>query len=93
MNYHYPMDDTWSKQEVIDVVNFFALIEQAYEKHVNRSDLLAAYNKFKQVVPAKSEEKTYFREFKQASGYASYPVVKKARESDLEKIKMQEKGP
>ncbi|ALX47344.1 UPF0223 family protein [Lentibacillus amyloliquefaciens] len=88
MNYHYPMDESWSKQEVIDVVNFFALIEQAYEKQVNRRELLAAYRKFKQVVPAKSEEKTYFREFKQASGYAGYPVVKKARESEQQTINM-----
>ncbi len=32
MNYAYPMDETWSTQEIIDVVNFFSLIEQAYEK-------------------------------------------------------------
>lgn len=90
MNYHYPLDDSWSKQEVIDVVNFFALVEQAYEKQVNREEFLTAYRKFKQVVPAKSEEKTYFREFKQGSGYASFPVVKKARESDQRTIKMQQ---
>ncbi|WP_010530403.1 UPF0223 family protein [Lentibacillus jeotgali] len=88
MSYHYPLDDTWSKQEVIDVVNFFSLVEQAYEKQVKRNDFLAAYRKFKQVVPAKSEEKTYFREFEQASGYASFPVVKKARNSDQQTIKM-----
>ncbi|SFB18211.1 Uncharacterized protein YktA, UPF0223 family [Lentibacillus halodurans] len=88
MNYHYPLDESWSKQEVIDVVNFFAFVEQAYEKQVNREDFLAAYRKFKQVVPAKSEEKTYFREFERASGYAGYPVVKKARESDQHTIQM-----
>lgn len=54
MNYHYPLDDTWSKQEVIDVVNFFSLVEQAYEKQVKRDDFLAAYQKFKQVVDRKS---------------------------------------
>ncbi|HLR62258.1 MAG TPA: UPF0223 family protein [Lentibacillus sp.] len=88
MNYHYPLDDTWSKQEVIDVVNFFSLVEQAYEKQVKRDDFLAAYQKFKQVVPAKNEEKTYFREFEQASGYASFAVVKKARNSEQQTIKM-----
>ncbi|TFJ94517.1 UPF0223 family protein [Lentibacillus salicampi] len=88
MNYHYPLDDAWSKQEVIDVVHFFSLVEQAYEKQVKRDDFLAAYQKFKQVVPAKSEEKTYFREFEQASGYASFPVVKNAKNSDQKIIKM-----
>ncbi|RYG74036.1 UPF0223 family protein [Lentibacillus lipolyticus] len=88
MNYHYPLDDEWSKQEVIDVVNFFALVEQAYEKQAACDDVLAAYQRFKRIVPSKSEEKTYFREFEQASGYAAFPVVKKARNSDQKNIRM-----
>lgn len=90
MNYHYPLDETWSKQEMIDVVNFFTIIEKAYEKQVNREELLVAYRRFKEIVPSKSEEKTYFAEFKKASGYASYPVVKKARNSDQHTIKINE---
>ncbi|MFD1360202.1 UPF0223 family protein [Lentibacillus salinarum] len=88
MNYHYPLDDAWSKQEVINVVNFFSCVERAYETKVNRDDVLAAYRKFKQVVPGKSEEKTYFREFERASGYASFPVVRKARNSESTSITM-----
>ncbi|MFC4556968.1 UPF0223 family protein [Virgibacillus kekensis] len=88
MSYHYPLDETWSKQEIIDVVNFFSTVERAYEQQVSRKDLLAAYTRFKQIVPSKSEEKALFAEFKNASGYACYPVVKKAREQDQEKIKM-----
>ncbi|MEF3328664.1 UPF0223 family protein [Oceanobacillus oncorhynchi] len=81
MNYTYPMDETWSTNEVIDVVNFFSLIEQAYEKKVRRSDLLSLYRRFKEIVPSKSEEKQLFEEFKRSSGYSSYHAVKKARES------------
>lgn len=88
LNYHYPLDDSWSTQEVIDVVNFFSCVEKAYEKSVNRGELLAAYRKFKQVVPGKSEEKSYFRDFEKASGYASFPVVKKARNSEQSAISM-----
>ncbi|GGK04198.1 UPF0223 protein [Lentibacillus kapialis] len=88
MNYHYPLDDSWSKQEIIDVVHFFSLVEQAYEKQVDRDKLLAAYRKFKQIVPAKSEEKAYFREFEHASGYAGFPVVKKARNTEQQTVKM-----
>ncbi|GAB4072287.1 UPF0223 family protein [Barrientosiimonas marina] len=88
MDYHYPLDDSWSTQEVIDVVHFFSCVEKAYEQNVNREELLAAYQKFKQVVPGKSEEKTYFREFERASGYASFPVVKEARNSETKTIKM-----
>lgn len=82
MNYTYPMDETWSTNEIIDVVNFFSLIEQAYEKKVRRSDLLSLYRRFKEIVPSKSEEKQLFEEFKRSSGYSSYHVVKKARESE-----------
>lgn len=88
MSYHYPLDESWSKQEIIEVVNFFALVEQAYEQQVKRDELLAAYRKFKVIVPSKSEEKTYFADFEKASGYKCYPVVKKARERDQNTIKM-----
>ncbi|GGA83523.1 hypothetical protein GCM10008025_28320 [Ornithinibacillus halotolerans] len=57
MSYSYPFDISWSKQEIIDVVQFFSLIESAYEKGMDRDILLAGYRKFKQVVPSKSEEK------------------------------------
>jgi len=87
-NYQYPIDETWSTEEIIDVVNFFSLIEQAYEKQVNRQELLALYNRFKQIVPSKSEEKTLFAEFQEVSGYSSYRTVKKARESNDTLIKM-----
>ncbi|GGP14654.1 UPF0223 family protein [Oceanobacillus neutriphilus] len=88
MNYAYPMDETWSTQEIIDVVNFFSLIEQAYEKKVRRTDLLHLYRRFKEIVPSKSREKQLFEEFKRSSGYSSYHVVKKARESEEALISM-----
>ncbi|WP_077325923.1 UPF0223 family protein [Virgibacillus siamensis] len=88
MNYHYPFDETWSKQEIIDVVHFFNLIENAYEKQVKRNVLLAAYRRFKVIVPSKSEEKTYFATFERASGYKCYPVVKQARNTEGKFIKM-----
>ncbi|MBP1968240.1 uncharacterized protein YktA (UPF0223 family) [Virgibacillus natechei] len=81
MNYQYPFDETWTKEEIIDAVHFFSLVEQAYEQHVKREELLSTYNRFKEFVPSKSEEKTLFNEFETASGYSSYHVVKKAKES------------
>ncbi|SET29338.1 Uncharacterized protein YktA, UPF0223 family [Oceanobacillus limi] len=88
MNYQYPFDISWSKQEVIDVVHFFNLIEKAYEKGISRHEVIDAYRKFKQIVPSKSEEKQFFAEFEKGSGYSSYHVVKKAREQKADKIKM-----
>ncbi|MDY0408059.1 UPF0223 family protein [Virgibacillus soli] len=88
MNYSYPFENDWEKNEIIDVINFFTLVEQAYEKSVNRENLLLAYKRFKQIVPSKSEEKRMFKEFEHDSTYSSYHVLKKARESNLKMIKM-----
>lgn len=88
MSYSYPIDETWSQQEIVDVVNFFNLIEQAYENQVRRDDIIALYRRFKEIVPSKSEEKQLFATFTKASGYAPYPVVKQARNSEVKNIRM-----
>ncbi|CDO02371.1 hypothetical protein OPHB3_2744 [Oceanobacillus picturae] len=88
MNYQYPLDETWSKQEIIDVVNFFSLMEKAYESKVNKQNVLAVYNRLKEIIPSKSEEKKVFAAFEKESGYSSYKVVKKARETKEELFSM-----
>lgn len=80
-DYQYPIDETWTKEEIIDVINFFNLIESVYESSVDRKDLIEAYRKFKKVVPSKSEEKNYFADFEKNSSYSSYHVVKEIRNS------------
>lgn len=82
MDYHYPLRGDWSTDEIIIVTAFYATIERAYEGGVNRSNVLEAYREFKNVVPSKAEEKTLFREFEEASGYKSYPIVRDAREAN-----------
>lgn len=89
MSYQYPLEETWTKEEIIDVIHFFTLVELAYESSVNRDQLLQAYRRFKEIVPSKSEEKVYFSDFERASAYSSYHVVKKARETDADKISME----
>lgn len=79
MDYAYPFSIDWNTDEIIDVVAFFEGIELAYEEGIRREEMMARYKKFKQVVPAMSEEKTYFREFQQESGYASFPVIKEMK--------------
>ncbi|MGH2317358.1 UPF0223 family protein [Planococcus sp. SE5232] len=79
MDYSYPFSIEWTTEEIIDVVSFFEGIERAYEKGISRQDLLTRYRKFKQVVPAISEEKTYFREFEEESGYACFPAIKEMK--------------
>ncbi|WP_366249476.1 UPF0223 family protein [Terribacillus aidingensis] len=79
MNYSYPIDETWTKEEIIDVVNFFSLVERTYEDGSVREDLLLAYERFKKVVPSKSEEKQLDAKFQKDSGYSSYRAVQKAK--------------
>ncbi|WP_432354835.1 UPF0223 family protein [Sporosarcina sp. A2] len=81
MEYSYPLRADWSTEEIMIVTEFFTCVEKAIEKGVGRDQLLNAYNVFKKVVPSMAEEKTLFKEFKEASGYECYKVVKRAKES------------
>jgi len=81
MEYSYPFSTDWSTEEIVDVVQFFEGIEQAYEKGIKRESMLAKYRRFKQIVPSQAEEKSIFREFEEASGYVSYPVIKLTKEA------------
>ncbi|WP_082234309.1 UPF0223 family protein [Halobacillus massiliensis] len=90
MSYNYPIDEIyWSKEEIIDVVNFYSMVEKAYEGAVKTDELLLAYTRFKQIVPSKSEEKKLCGQFEKESGYSCYKTVKKAKSlGKNEKIKM-----
>lgn len=89
MNYSYPIDETWTTKEIIDVVNYYSLIEKAYEKGIEKRDLVAAYNRYKEIVPSKSEEKKLDKQFEKQSGYVPFRVIKKAKElSAKDKVKM-----
>jgi uncharacterized protein YktA (UPF0223 family) len=82
MEYTYPFSLDWSTDEIVDVVQFFEAIENAYEKGVKREELLKKYRRFKEIVPSIAEEKTYFRDFEKESGYESYPIIKKMKENE-----------
>ena len=88
MSYYYPIDETWSKEEVVDVVQFLSLIEQANESKTNREEFLSKYKRFKQIIPSKSEEKKLLAQFEKQSGYVGYRVIKKASQSDQKFISM-----
>lgn len=81
MSYSYPLSKDWSTDEIIKVVQFFEVIEKAYETGVKREVLMDRYRKFKEVVPSMAEEKSYFREFEKESGLVSYTIIKKMKET------------
>lgn len=87
MEYQYPIDYSWSTEEIVDVIHFFEAVELAYEKGIKREKLMAEYRRFKEIVPSKAEEKKLCSEFEETSGYSAYRAVKKAKESaDDERI-------
>ncbi|MEK4698730.1 UPF0223 family protein [Solibacillus sp. FSL R7-0668] len=89
MEYSYPLNTDWTTQEMVDVVQFFEVIEMAYEKGVKRELVMTRYKRFKEIVPSQAEEKTICREFEEASKYVPYRVVKLAKElADGQIIKM-----
>ena len=61
MEYQYPIDYDWSTAEIIDVIHFFEAVERAYEKGIERDQMLAIYRRFKEIVPSKAEEKKTLR--------------------------------
>lgn len=86
MEYAYPFSIDWTTDEIVDVVEFFEAIEQAYEKGIKREELMDKYRKFKKVVPSMAEEKTYFREFEEESGYVSYLAVKRMKDTSGDEL-------
>ncbi|MCV9887505.1 UPF0223 family protein [Metabacillus halosaccharovorans] len=88
MDYQYPISLDWSTEEIVDVIKFFECIEKVYEKGIERNELLTVYRRFKEIVPSKAEEKTICNEFEEVSGYSSYKVIKKAKDSKEHTIRM-----
>ncbi|MGQ7370608.1 UPF0223 family protein [Streptococcus suis] len=79
-NYSYPLDFSWSTEEIPSVLSFLNQVELAYEKGTDAGQVLTAYRAFKEVVPSKAQEKQIDRDFEDVSGYSSYRVVKAAKE-------------
>ncbi|MDQ1003880.1 uncharacterized protein YktA (UPF0223 family) [Neobacillus niacini] len=89
MEYQYPIDYHWTTDEIVDVIKFYEAIERAYEKGIDRDELMAIYRRFKEIVPSKAEEKTLCGEFEDISSYSAYRTIKKAKSaSPGERISM-----
>ncbi|MDY4760979.1 UPF0223 family protein [Streptococcus thoraltensis] len=78
-NYSYPLDLSWSTEEMTSVLHFFNQVEKAYESKVDGKVLLEAYKDFKKVVPSKGEEKRLDKDFERVSGYSTYRTVQAAK--------------
>lgn len=86
-NYTYPLDLSWSTDEMATVLSFFNQVEKFYESKVNKLDFLEAYRQFKVVVPSKMQEKQLGREFEESAGYSLYQAVKEVNASGKQFVK------
>ncbi len=88
-SYQYPLDLTWTGEEMAVVISFFNQVEDFYESKVSREAFLIAYRQFKEVVPSKMAEKQLDREFEKASGYSSYRALQEVTKSERQFVKDQ----
>ncbi|MCI7676812.1 MAG: UPF0223 family protein [Streptococcus orisratti] len=79
-SYSYPLDPSWSTDEITAVLSFLNQVEKAYESKVDAKSLLESYDIFKNIVKSKAQEKQIDREFEQSSGYSTYCAVQLAKE-------------
>jgi uncharacterized protein YktA (UPF0223 family) len=87
--YQYPLELTWTGEEMTSVISFFNQVEAFYESKVSRDGFLTAYRAFKRVVPSKMQEKQLDRDFEKASGYSSYRAIQEVTKSERQFVKYQ----
>lgn len=80
--YDYPLDISWSTEEIIKVMALYTAVEQAYEEGISKYEFMKAYRDFTSIVDSKSEQKQLDAEFERVSGYSIYRVFVKSKECD-----------
>ncbi|MQS74920.1 UPF0223 family protein [Companilactobacillus halodurans] len=78
-NYSYPLDSSWSQEEIVTVIDLYNAVEKAYESGIAKDEFLQKYRLFQQVVPMKMDQKNLDKEFEVQSGYSIYQVFKASR--------------
>ncbi|MBB6449439.1 uncharacterized protein YktA (UPF0223 family) [Geomicrobium halophilum] len=81
-----PFSMDWTKEEIVKVVNFFTQVDDAYDKGTRAGTILKAYEEFKEVVPAKNEEKTYFRDYERQTNQSCWQTVQQARKVNEDEL-------
>ncbi len=79
--YSYPIDYTeFEQDEVITLIEFFSLIEDANEGKVSKELLLKKYKEFRSLLNSVSYEKQIDRDFERVSGYSIFKTIKKIKD-------------
>ncbi|WP_071131040.1 UPF0223 family protein [Enterococcus timonensis] len=88
-NYQYPLDFSWTAEELLIVVAMFNAVEDVYEKGLAKNIVEKRYAAFKTVVKSIGEEKKLDREFQAQSNYSLYQVAQLLKKSDKKILKLE----
>ena len=76
--YSYPIDyDQFTTEEIIVIVEFLAMVEDANQGNVNPHLLSKKHQEFRSVVNSISLEKQIDKAFEKTSGYSIYKTIQK----------------
>ncbi|MCF7925920.1 MAG: UPF0223 family protein [Candidatus Izimaplasma sp.] len=75
--YTYPIDyEQFTTVEIIEIVSFLNLVEEANEGKVDKNKLIQQYQNYQSIVNSKAMEKQIDKAFKNVSGYSVYQTIK-----------------
>ncbi|MGM9951774.1 MAG: UPF0223 family protein [Intestinibaculum porci] len=77
--YDYPLDPSWSIDEITTVIALYNAVEKAYEGGISRNEFMSAYRAFTAIVDSQAMQKQLDRAFEKASSYSIYKVFKEAQ--------------
>ncbi len=76
--YMYPIDySLFNEKEIVIIVEFLALIEDANTGNVKKEYLLRKYQEYRKVINSISIEKQIDKDFEKVSGFSIYKTIKK----------------
>lgn len=89
-NYEYPLMDDWSNEEIVKMVEFYAMIEEVNTKGIEREKILEGKKQFEKIAGSIATQKQIDRRFQQVSNYSIYRTLKAAQNSNKKIFKMED---
>lgn len=75
--YMYPIDySLYNQDEIVELIEFFSLIEDANEGKSKKDFLLKKYNRYINILNNKTTEKEIDKDFEKVSGYSIFRTIK-----------------
>ncbi|AEJ30641.1 UPF0223 family protein [Leuconostoc sp. C2] len=86
-NYTLPIESNWTVEDIVTVSNLIDGVLAVYETGISKRILLERFDQFREVMPAKSEQKQFDRDFEQQTGYSIYKTIQLAQKTIRDKVR------